>query len=302
MDYYIEIKDRLINNEITKKVKDYGKNGSDLQTYFDVGKLIVDAQGGEERAHYGDGLIKEYSKKLSKELGKGYSSMNLKYMRKFYLQFRKGQTMSVNLTWSHYVELLKFDDINKINYYISISTNQNLSVRELRERIKNNEYERLSNETKNKLITKEKTQVTDFIKNPIVIKSNIIENEISEKLLKQIILENIDDFLSELGEDFCYRGNEYKIKIGDRYNYIDILLFNIKYNCYVVIELKVTELKSEYIGQISKYINYIDKNIKTINQNKTIGIIICKKDNKFVMQYCTDDTIFRTTYKMKIKN
>lgn len=106
----------------------------------------------------------------------------------------------------------------------------------------------------------------------------------------------MDNFLTELGNGFCYIKNEYKIKLGDRYNYIDLLLYNIKYRCYIVVELKVTELKSEHIGQIQKYMNYIDKNIKSINEDKTIGIIICKKDNKFVMEYCSDDRIFRTTY------
>ena len=102
--------------------------------------------------------------------------------------------------------------------------------------------------------------------------------------------------MKELGNSFSFVGSEYKIKLGNRYNYIDLLLFNIKYNCYVVIELKVTELKKEYIGQINLYMNYIDKNIKSINQDKTIGIIICKKDNHFVMEYCSDDRIYRTTY------
>ena len=102
--------------------------------------------------------------------------------------------------------------------------------------------------------------------------------------------------MKELGNSFSFVGSEYKIKLGNRYNYIDLLLFNIKYNCYVVIELKVTELKKEHIGQINLYMNYIDKNIKSINQDKTIGIIICKKDNHFVMEYCSDDRIYRTTY------
>ena len=102
--------------------------------------------------------------------------------------------------------------------------------------------------------------------------------------------------MKELGEGFSFIDNEYKIKLGDRYNYVDLLLFNYVYNSFVVVELKVTELKAEYIGQITKYMNYIDKNIKNINQDKTIGIIICKKDNKFVMEYCSDPRIFRTTY------
>ena len=141
MNYYKEIKQELLNNEIYKKVKDYSKNRSDLMTYFNVGKLLVNAQGGEKRAKYGDSLIKEYSLKLSKEIDKKYSYRTLFRMKQFYILFsnEKVSTLSTQLTWSHYVELLKFDDINKINYYIKITEEQNLGIRELRKKIKNKE-------------------------------------------------------------------------------------------------------------------------------------------------------------------
>ena len=206
--------------------------------------------------------------------------------------------MVAQLTWSHYSILLSLKDRYEINYYINQIINYNLGKRQLQEKIKNKEYERLDNKTKYKLITKEENKIEDFIKNPIIIKNRNNYEEISEKILKQLILEDLDNFLTELGEEFTYIKNEYKIKLGDRYNYIDLLLFNIKYNCYVVVELKVTELKAEHIGQIKKYMNYIDKNIKTIYQENTIGIIIVKKDNEFIMEYCSDNRIFRTTFTM----
>ncbi len=298
MNYYNEIKEQLINNEVYKKVKDYSKNRNELETYYNVGKLIIEAQGGETRAKYGDNLIKEYSKKLTKEIGKGYSTRSLKYMRQFYLLIQKGQPLVAELTWSHYVQLLNIEDMNKINYYVEQVVIYKLSKRQLNEKIKNKEYERLPFETKNKISKKEEVKVNDLIKNPILIKNSYNYEKITEKLLKQLILEDLDNFLNELGEGFLYAGNEYKIKIGDRYNYIDLLLFNYKYNCFVVVELKVTELKKEYIGQISTYMNYIDKNIRSINQDKTIGIIICKKGNEFVMEYCSDDRIFETNYEL----
>ena len=298
MDYYKEIKHELINNEIYKKVKDYSKIRSDLNTYYNVGKLLVEAQGGEKRAKYGDSLIKEYSKRLTLELGKGYSTRNLKNMRKFYL-FQKGQTLSVQLTWSHYCELLKLDNSNMINYYIKITEEQNLSVRELRNKIKNKEYERLDIKTKEKLIKREENKIEDFIKNPIIIRNNLGIEEISEKILKQLILEDLDNFLKELGTGFCYIENEYKIKVGSTYNYIDILLFNYIYNAFVVIELKVTELRKEHIGQINMYMNYIDRNVKDKYHSPTIGLIICKKDNCFVIEYSSNPNIFRTVYKVK---
>ena len=297
MNYYEEIKKELVNNEVYKRVKDYSKNKSDLITYYNVGKLLIEAQGGEKRAKYGNGLIKKYSKRLTEELGKGYSTRNLKNMRKFYL-FQKGQALpaQLQLTWSHYIELLNIEDINKINYYIKITEEQNLSYRELHNKIKNNEYERLDDNTKNNLINKEESSVVDFVKNPIIVRNSYNYTEISEKVLQKLILEDIPSFLSELGEGFCFIKNEYKIKIGERDNYSDLLLFNIECNSYTVGELKLTELKKEHIGQHQVYMNYIDKNIKTINQDKTIGIIICKKENKFVMEYCSDSRIFSKEY------
>jgi len=300
MNYYNEIKTELINNEIYKRVKDYSKNRNDLQTYYNVGKLLIEAQGGEDRAKYGDNLIKEYSKKLTNELGKNYTYTTLSRMRQFYL-LSIVAPVAQQLSWSHYCELLPLKNIDKINYYIKISIEQNLSKRELRNKIKSKEYERIDEETKKKLISNEEisNNINDFIKHPILIRNSYNYQEISEKILKQLILEDIDNFLKELGSGFCYVENEYKIKLGDRYNYIDLLLFNYKYNCFIVIELKVTELKKEYIGQIQTYMNYIDKNIKDINQDKTIGIIICKKDNQFIMEYCSDKRIYRTTYELR---
>ena len=117
-------------------------------------------------------------------------------------------------------------------------------------------------------------------------------------MLKNIILERIDDFLTELGEGYAYIGNEYKIKLGNNYNYIDLLLFNYKYNCFVVIELKATKLKKEHIGQIDSYMNYIDKYVKSIYHNKTIGIIIAKRNDEFVIEFCSNPNIFTTTYEL----
>ena len=294
MNYYEKIKDLLINNEVYKKVKDYSKNRSDLNTYYEVGRLIVEAQGGEARAKYGNELIKEYSKKLTKDLGKKMSITSLKYMRQFYL-YLKGQPVADQLTWSHYIEILPIKDENKKNYYIELVNKTSISTKKLRKRIKSKEYERLPEETKEKLKRKEeKYELVDFIKNPIVINNpNKIDiSNIKEKYLKELILEDISSFMKELGEGFSFIDSEYKIIIGNNPNYIDLLLFNYIYNSFVVVELKVTELKKEHIGQIEVYMNYIDKHIKSINQDNTIGLIICKKDNKFILGYSSDTRIF----------
>ncbi len=291
MDYYNEIKNELINNEITRKIKNYSINKSDLNTYYNVGKILNDAG-----KHYGEGIIKEYSKKLTEDLGKKYDISSLNKMKKFYYLIKKMATVSPKLTYSHYVELLPINDINKIKYYINITEQYNLSIRELRNRIKSKEYERLPDKTKDKLVNESNSNITDLVKNPILIKNTNNYEIISEKILQKLILEDIPSFLKELGNGFTFIDNEYKIKLGNIYNYIDLLLFNYIYNCFVVIELKVTELKKEHIGQIEIYMNYIDKTIKTINQNKTIGIIICKHDNKYIIEYCSDKRIISRTY------
>ena len=299
-NYYNEIKNELINNEIYKRVKDYSKNRNELSTYYNVGKLLIEAQGGEDRAKYGDNLIKEYSERLTKELGKGYTFTALSRMRKFYLLCEKVASVAQQLSWSHYCELLPLKDINEINYYIDISVAQNLSCRQLREKIKNKEYQRLDYKTKLKLINKEEMNIGDNIKNPIIIKNKLgIDKEnISEKILQRLILEDISSFLKELGEGYSFIENEYKIKINNTYNYIDLLLYNIKYNCYVVVELKVTEIKKEHIGQIQIYMNYIDKHIKGITNNKTIGIIVARKDNHYYIEYSSDERIYTRNYEI----
>ena len=260
MNYYNEIKNELIHNEINRKIKSYSINKSDLNTYYKVGKLLLEAGN-----KYGESIIKEYSLKLTIDLNKKYDVSSLNKMRKFYNLIGKMATVSPNLSYSHYVELLPYNDLNKIKYYIKIAEKQNLSIRQLKTRIKNKEYERLPEETKNRLINKDNSSIIDYVKNPILIRNNKNNEILSEKILQRLILEDIPSFLKEPGNGFTFIDNEYKIKLGNRYNYIDLLLYNITYNCYVVIELKVCELKKEHIGQIQVYMNYIDENLRKIN-------------------------------------
>ena len=234
------------------------------------------------------------------EVGKKYNVRTLRSFRQFYNIFsnENWSTLSTNLTWSHYVELLPLKDINKISYYIKICNQRNLYVRSLRNAIKSKEYERLSEETKNKLVTNEELKLPDLVPDPLLIKSEFNIEQLTEYALKQSILNNLDNFLTQLGNGFSYIGNEYKMKVGNNYNYIDLLLYNFKYKCFVVIELKVTELKKEHIGQIQVYMNYIDKNVKDVSDDKTIGIIICAKNNQFIIEYCSDERIFAREFKI----
>jgi predicted nuclease of restriction endonuclease-like (RecB) superfamily len=295
MNYYNEIKNKLIDNEVYSKVKDYSKERHKVITYFEIGRLLNEAGG-----KYGDNIIEEYSKKLIVEVGKKYNRRTLFRMKQFYNIFNdeKVSPLVTQLTWTHYLVLLSLKDYNAISYYIKQVTNRNLSKRQLEEIIKSNEYERLPIETKNKLVAEDKIEVKDLVPNPILIRNKNNKEIVTEKALHHLILEDIESFMKEFGNSFCFVGSEYKIKIGDRNNYIDLLLFNIKYNCYVVVELKVTEFKVEYISQVQKYMNYIDKNIKEISNNDTIGILICKRENKFVIEYCSDDRIVVRKYEL----
>ena len=295
MNYYNEIKNKLIDNEVYSKVKDYSKERYKVITYFEIGRLLTEAGG-----KYGDNIIDEYSKKLVMEVGKKYNKRTLFRMKQFYNMFsdEKVSPVATQLTWSHYTELLSIKDNDKLSYYINVTKNNNLSKRELREKIKNKEYERLPIETKNKLIIDDKLEVKDLVPNPILISNKNNIEITTEKALHNLILEDIESFMKELGNSYSFIGSEYKIKIGDRNHYIDLLLFNIKFNCYVVIELKVTEFKVEYISQVQKYMNYIDKNIKGQFNNDTMGILICKRENRFVIEYCSDDRIAVREYEL----
>ena len=295
MNYYEEIKNKIINNEIYCKVKDYSKERNTVTTYFEIGRLLTEAGG-----KYGDNIIEEYSKKLVVEVGKKYNIKTLYKMKQLYKVFsdEKVAPLVRQLSWSNCLQLLPIKNYDKINYYANQCIKYNLSKRQLEEKIKSKEYERLSESTKTKLIANEEPLLPDLVKNPILIKNTNKYTEISEKVLQQIILEDIKNFMKELGSGFSFVSNEYPIKLGNKYNYIDLLLYNYKYKCFVVIELKITKLKKEHTGQIQNYMNYIDKNIKEIDDNNTVGIIICKKDDQFVIDYCSDKRIISREFEL----
>ena len=296
MNYYNDIKTKLIENENYAKIKDYSKERYKVQTYYEIGRMLSEA--GKQ---YGENIIGQYAAKLQVEVGKKYNYRTLYRMRKYYEIFKEPKLtpLGSKLSWTHYRILISIKNTEEIIYYINQCILLNLTKRELEERIKNKEYERLDDTTKQKLINQEQPTIQEMIKNPIIIHSNKNNSKISEKDLQNIILENIPSFLEELGPKFAFIKNEYKIKIGDSYNYIDLLLYNSKHHCYIVIELKITELKKEHIGQIETYMHYIDKNIKDTIDNQTIGIIICKKDNQFIMEYCSDPRILSREYILK---
>ena len=215
INYYDKIKETLLKNEVYESVKDYSKERNKVLTYFEVGKLL-----SEVGKKYGNDIIGKYAEKLVNEVGKKYNVRTLRRNRQFYNVFKdnKWSPSATVLTWSHYTELLALNDINKINYYIDICKKQSLSRNDLRNKIRSNEYERLGKETKNKLITNEELKLPDLVPNPILIKSEFNIEKLTEYALKEAILNNLDNFLKQLGNGFSYIGNEYKIKIGSNYN------------------------------------------------------------------------------------
>ncbi len=295
MNYYNEIKDKLIENEIYAKVKDYSKEKHRVITYFEIGKLLYEAG-----SKYGDNIIEKYAEKLTIEIGKKYNTRTLRSMRQLYFSFKDDiwKPLVSKLSWTNLLLIMPLKDKNKMNYYINQCLIYNLSKRQLQEKIKNNEYDRLNKKTKDKLILNNNLDIVEYIPNPIIIKNKENVEIITEKVLHNLIIENLPSFMKELGTGYSFIDNEYKIKIGQRYNYIDLLLFNYEFNCFVVIDLKVTALTKQYIGQIQLYMDYIDKNIRKSYHDKTIGIIICKRNNEYIIEYCSNKKIISREYKI----
>ena len=300
MNYYEQVESPIKNNEINKKVRALQDNSETLLTYWNVGKLIVEAQGGEKRAKYGDGLIKEWGKKLSEKYGRGYDYTNLSRMRTLYITFPIIGTLSQQLSWSHYYTILPIKNPNERNYYINRVILDNLSVRDLRREIKNKSFDRLSYKDKNNIEiisdTNLSLSIDDMIKDPIILKSNIDTNEINEKAIHKYIISLLEDKFLELGTGFALVGHEYKIVINNNTYHIDLLFYNYKLNAFIVVEVKTRAVKPQDIGQLQFYVSYIENNIKDSNHNKTIGILIVKKKNKYVIEYTTSPDIYVTTY------
>lgn len=295
MDYYKNIQELIEKDIILKKKHRLIEEHSTLKTYYNIGKNIVEAQGGETRAKYGNGLIKEWSKTLTEKYGKGYDYTNLSRMRQLYLVFRKVGPPGQELTWTNLRYILPIKDESKRNYYINMCIKQNLTKRQLLEKIKNEEYERLEYKEKIELITDSKDlTIKDMMKDPILIKVDKDIDKLSEKALKVFILNEIESFLLEMGCGFSYIGSE--VRLG---NYkCDLLFFNYELNRFVVIELKIRKLMPQDVGQIHLYTNYIDVHMKKEHMNETIGIILCKENNIIVPGYMTDEKTYYSTYKL----
>ena len=297
-DYKKELIKLVEKTEVNKGYHDYFKNKDLVNNYFEIGKLLIEAQGGEEHDTYGNKLIKTWSVELTEKFGKGYDASNLRRFRQFYSEFKMCGPLGHILTWTNIRLLLPIKNENKRNYYINMCIKRNLSKRELEKEIKNNSFERLSLADKEniKLISDKNEVLTikDTLKDPVLIPINEDLDNISEEKLAKIIRKELEIFLLELGHGYAYIGKE--VRMGE--SYCDLLFFNYEFNCFVVIELKIRKIKKEDIGQLEYYINYVDENMKKESFNPTIGVLVAKEGNYLVMRYCTNKNIYKTTYKI----
>ena len=304
MNYLKNIEELIVENEARKIATALRDNSNTLLTYWNIGKLIVEAQGGEKRAKYGDNLINEWGKKLSGKYGKNYDTRSLRRFRTFYNNFSIWGSVSPKLTWTHYRYILSIKNENERNYYINLVILNNLSVRELKKEIKNKSFDRLSYADKEHIEIISDTNNTslsikDMIKDPIILKVDDDIDKIDELAIHKYIISLLEDKFLELGTGFSLVGHEYKIHVNNKTYKIDLLFFNFKLNAFVVVEVKTRKIKHTDIGQLIFYVNYVENNIKEINHNKTIGLLIVKENDKYIVKYTTSDDILVTTYALK---
>ena len=266
-----------------KKVVSY-VNTTLLFMYWNIGKLIVEYQGGKERAKYGDRLIERLSIELTKEYGSGFKKTNLKAMRKFYECFPIGQTLSDQLNWSHYQLIMRIENPVARDYYINEAVYRQLSVRELERLIKTNTYER---EKSNQITYEDDKKNIDvsILKEPYILDFLGLKLNYKEKDLEQSIIDNMSKFLLELGKGYLFHSRQKKLKIDNKTYYVDLVFYNSILRCYVLIDLKINELKHNALSQMDLYCNYFDENIKSKEENKTIGLILVKENNEIVIKY-----------------
>jgi len=282
-----------------------------INLYWNIGKIIVEKQNGQDRAKYGDYLIENLSNRLINEFGKGFSTRNLKRMRKLYLYYPKRTTLLSQLTWSHYLELIKIDDESKRNFYMNECIKSNWNVRELQRQSATLLYERI-------LVSKDKSKISelskngnsiyenkDIIKDPFVLEFlDIKENaDYLESDLEKNIIEHLKEFLLELGKGFTYVGNQVRITIDTDHFYPDLVFYNRILKCFVIIDLKIGKVTHRDIGQMQMYVNYYDREIKEKDENKTIGILLSTNKNETLVKYTLPEdnkTIFSSEFRLTI--
>lgn len=298
-------------------------NQTMVHTYFEIGRMIVEEeQNGKNRAEYGKSLLQELSKTLTSEFGKGFSVTNIQQMRNFYLTYQKQQTLSVNsentiqqtvsvefkLSWSHYLKLMRIDNENERKFYEIEALKNNWSIRELERQYDSALYTRLVlsrdkdkvKELAEKGLIIEKPQ--DAVKDPYILEFLGLpeHSAYSENQLEQEIIDKLEHFLLELGNGFTFVARQKRISFDDKHFWIDLVFYNRLLKCFVLIDLKIGELKHQDLGQMQMYVNYYDREVKLEDENKTIGIVLCQNKSEAVVEYTlpeNNEYIFASRYK-----
>ena len=304
--FFNNIKNLVINsrNKVYQTV-----NTEMLSLYWNIGKAIMEIQQGDERASYGDAVLDKLSCKLTNEFGKGFSSRNLRTMRKFYLMYPIWKTVSAKLSWSHYLELIKIDEENKRNFYLNECINSKWSVRELQRQKNSLLYERLilSADKEKILELSLKGQILrtskDLVKDPFVLEFlDIKENtDYLESDLEKNIIEHLKEFLLELGKGFSFVGNQVRLTLEEDHFYPDLVFYNRLLRCFVIIDLKIGKVSHQDLGQMQMYVNYYDREIKQVDENPTVGILLSTNRNETIVKYTLPEdnkTIFSSEYKL----
>ncbi|MCX2431537.1 PDDEXK nuclease domain-containing protein [Pedobacter sp. GR22-10] len=279
-------------------------------TYFEIGKMIVEEeQHGKEKSEYGKQVLKELSEKLVNEFGKGFSETNLKQMRQFYINYSIRQTVSdqFKLTWSHYLKLMRIADLNERNFYEIEAIKNNWSLRGLQRQYDSALYTRLalSKNKKEVISLGQKGQIIeknkDLIKDPYILEFLGLPDKsfYSESDLEQKLIDKLEHFLLELGNGFTFVARQKRITFDERHFKVDLVFYNRILKCFVLIDLKIGELKHQDIGQMQMYVNYFDREVKLDDENKTIGIILCQDKSESVVRYTlpeNNEQIFASKY------
>ena len=312
LDFYDKIAE-LLKNARSKVVQTVNKTM--VYTYFEIGRTIVEEeQKGKERAEYGKQIIKELSQKLIREFGKGFSTTNLKQMRQFYLTYSKSQTLSdqfekfdFQLSWSHYLFLMKVDNPDERKFYEIEAISNGWSLRELQRQFDTALFERLvlSRDKKGIKELSKKGQIitkpNDTVKDPYVLEFLGLpeETKYSETELEQKIIDKLEHFLLELGKGFTFVGRQVRFTFDDKHFRTDLVFYNRILQCFVLIDLKIGEITHQDLGQMQMYVNYYDRKVKLENENKSIGIILCRTKNETLVEMTlqeNNEQIFASKY------
>lgn len=296
----LEVQEKIIFQEI-KEILQEAKNkvykvanNAMVEAYWNIGRVIVEKQGGKDKAEYGTALLKNLSKEMTKEFGKGFTLTNLKYMRQFYLTFPKSHALSDQLSWTHYRLLMRVENENARNFYLEESIKENWSTRQLERQITTLFYERiLSSKNKNKVaqeiykLEPQRKQPEDIIKDPYVLEFlGLPENmDFLEKNLEQALIDHLQKFLLELGRGFSFVARQKRITFDGRHFYIDLVFYNYILKCFVLIDLKVGDLTHQDLGQMQMYVHYYEDEMMTEGDNPPIGIVLCADKSESVVKY-----------------